>query len=221
MRNLKRLIAKTRPDSVAEAVVDLHAFAVDALEGDRQVLVELRAVVCDADADAIEGSIGVPFGLSAVFNISGGTAPTSTILPTRADWNSASEDHDSTAVGMLDAKQVCTRLSQRCQGVSSVVEDLRGERLVDCEFCGTRHRLVLPHENNRSPVGPVTAIEQAISIASVEARWIAQSSHEPVKGKGWLLFYPIFAGTTADHDRRQSPRCWSLFKRPAAASGSQ
>ena len=67
-------------------------------------------------------------------------------LPLELDRDASPERNDAIVVGMLDTEQLCSWLSQHAQRVSPVVEDLRGERCVDCRF-------------NRPGDGPVLALE--------------------------------------------------------------
>ena len=72
-----------QPEAVAQALGDLGAGPVGAVEGRAEVLVELGAVGEDAGADGVEDLDRQPAGLASVLSISGGIAPSSTALATR------------------------------------------------------------------------------------------------------------------------------------------
>ncbi len=74
------------------------------------------------------------------------------LLGLALDRDPSSEDDDSSAVGMLDAEKLCSRLSQCAQFVRSHIEDLRGERLVDRQFDRSRYRTVLADEGQKVPI---------------------------------------------------------------------
>ena len=73
-----------KPERVPTRLPKFLQGPVVAVERHRQILEELRAVGDTPARMPSNTSIGRPPGLSAVFNISGGTAPISTALATRS-----------------------------------------------------------------------------------------------------------------------------------------